>query len=107
MRISLIIFAVMCAVFGATPAEAAPAYSATRLGTLGGTGATGGAINGAGEVTGFSFLSGNAVKHPFLYSGGVMRDLGTFGGPTGYAYAINDSGQVVGGAWTANNVILA
>lgn len=51
------------------------------------------AINGKGQVTGFS--DGNANRHAFLYSNGTMTDLG--GGLNGpEPQAINNNGQIVG-----------
>jgi probable HAF family extracellular repeat protein len=64
------------------------------------------AINDSGQVVGYSYTTGNAVMHAFLYSGGVMTDLGTLGGSHSQAYAINDSGQVVGYAHTTGNAAM-
>jgi probable HAF family extracellular repeat protein len=76
------------------------------LGTLGGPSSEGTAINAAGQVVGWSGTKAGPV-HPFLYSGGVMKDLGTFekGGRgttllASQAFGINSSGQVVGIAAT-------
>jgi probable HAF family extracellular repeat protein len=88
----------------ALPVGAAPTYSATRLGTLGGNGGSGNGINAAGQVTGFSYVTKwtppnpdpHTQWHAFVYSGGVMRDLGTFGGSISSGSAINASGQVAG-----------
>jgi probable HAF family extracellular repeat protein len=83
---------------------AAPSYSATALGTLGGNGSYANAINASGQVTGYSYLeratptkpNPSTEWHAFLYGAGVMRDLGTLGGPFSAGTAINDSGQVAG-----------
>jgi len=71
------------------------------LGTLGGTSSYGRSINAAGQVSGYSQITGNTAEHAFRYdgmpgSGGVMRDLGTLGGSNSYGSGINDAGQVVG-----------
>jgi len=55
------------------------------------------AINSSGQVTGSSWIDGNAHHHAFLFSNGTMTDLGRLpGGTESYGYAINDSGQVTG-----------
>jgi probable HAF family extracellular repeat protein len=89
----------------------APTYTATRLGTLGGNGGSGNAINASGEVTGFSYVTHwtppnpdpHTEWHAFVYSGGGMRDLGTLGGTFSSGAGINASGQVAGFA-SLNNL---
>ena len=73
------------------------------LGTLGGNDSVANAINGNGQVVGWSGLAGvpefgpDGSEHAFLYSGGTMQDLGSLnGGQYSQATGINDSGQVVG-----------
>ena len=105
------IVAALAAAVAALPVGAAPTYSATRLGTLGGNGGSGNGINAAGQVTGFSYVTKwtppnpdpHTQWHAFVYSGGVMRDLGTFGGNISSGNAINASGQVAGFA-SLNNL---
>jgi probable HAF family extracellular repeat protein len=70
----------------------------TNLGSLGGLFASASAINGAGDVVGDSYLSGNACCHAFLVHAGHMTDLGTFS-----AKAINDSDVVAGSASVPGN----
>jgi len=69
------------------------------LGTLGGSGSFGAAINNLGEVVGLSRLSGDADSHAFFYSGGVMRDIAPInsGSLRGTEYGLNDNSQVVSG----------
>jgi len=72
----------------------------TDLGTLGGLGSYGQAINNNGQVTG---LSDTALEgqHAFLYTDGLMIDLGSLAAPPNSfsaGYGINDSGQVTGRA---------
>jgi probable HAF family extracellular repeat protein len=73
------------------------------LGTLGGTESFGGAINAGGQVAGFSYTTGHADYHAFLWTptmpngtSGTMLDLGTLGGLNSYSYNIGAGGQVVG-----------
>jgi probable HAF family extracellular repeat protein len=65
------------------------------LGTLGGGQSGADGVNASGQVTGYSFTTGNVDFHAFLYDG-AMHDLGTLGGANSYGNGINDSGQVVG-----------
>ena len=83
--------------------SSAPAtYRLTDLGTLGGPGSKGNAINDSGQVTGWALTSATE-KHAFLWSGSSMQDLGTLGGPESEGTAINSSGQVTGQAELADS----
>ena len=64
-------------------------------------------INGAGQVTGFSYKNG--ARYGFLYSSsnGETQDLGHLGGGATTGEAINDAGQVVGRSRTALGVFHA
>ena len=74
------------------------------LGTLGGSEASGAAINDAGHVAGFSTLTSDPNnQRAFYWDGTTMLDLGTLGGGTSYATDINAAGQVVGWADTAES----
>ena len=67
----------------------------TDLGTLGnGLFAEGTAINGLGEVAGFSNLK-NGERHAFVFHNGKLTDLGSTAQES-RAFAINDSGVVAG-----------
>ncbi|NUO81333.1 hypothetical protein HUU05_14745, partial [candidate division KSB1 bacterium] len=83
----------------ATPARvaAAPIYSITDLGTLGGVFSAALDLNAAGQIVGGARLA-NGLLHPFLYQNGQMIDLGTLGGNEGIASGINDAGDIVGQA---------
>lgn len=102
-RVATVVAALVAAA-AAFPLDAAPIYTATRLGTLGGNGSSGDGINAAGQVTGTSYVTKwtppnpdpHTQWHAFVYSGGVMHDLGTFGGSISSGNAINASGQVAG-----------
>ena len=66
------------------------------LGTLGGTVGFAGAVNGRGQVVGFSDLAGDTSNHAFLWENGVLTDLGTLGGDNSDTGWINEAGQVIG-----------
>jgi probable HAF family extracellular repeat protein len=102
-RVALLL---LCAI----SASASTLYNVTDLGTLGGVRTTSEGfpgINSFGQVTGYSYVSGNGAQHAFLYSNGVMRDLGTLGGANSYGEGINNSGQVTGYSALANGTTLA
>jgi probable HAF family extracellular repeat protein len=63
--------------------------------SLGGTNTDARAINGSGQVVGWSQTAGGNY-HAFVYSSGSSTDLGTLGGSGSFAHGINDSGQVAG-----------
>ncbi len=97
--------AALIALLSSVVAEAAPTYSVTDLGTLGGDYAYAFGISPRGFVTGYSYPAGNSVFHAFI-SGpkGPMFDLGSLGGTlTNIGTAINASNQVVGYSYLAGN----
>ena len=54
-------------------------------------------LNNEGQAVGFSYLTGDAFPHAFLWEHGSIRDLGgSFGGNGSGAFAISDHGQAVG-----------
>jgi probable HAF family extracellular repeat protein len=68
------------------------------LGTLGGSLSEAHSINCAGQVVGWSRISGDLVNHAFVYSDGVMYDLNalvSLGAELNSAEGINDSGQII------------
>jgi len=71
------------------------AIALTDLGTLGGSHSEALAINGRGQVAGFS-TTATGERHAFFWDGGAMRDLGTFtGGTFGTPFvALNGAGQL-------------
>ena len=69
-----------------------------EIGTLGGSGAVPMAVDNAGRVTGYSFLSGNLAFHAFLFEHKKIYDIGTLGGESSGGSAINGSGWVTGGS---------
>src|SRR5262249_9567228 len=80
-------------------------YTITDLGTLGGTASYTYGLNNAGDVVGYSYLTGSTGPyHAFLYHSGTVTDLGTLGGATSRANGINDKGQIVGVSATAAGV---
>src|SRR4051812_3382620 len=85
-------------------ALAAPAYTITDLGTLGGLYSSGTGINARGQVTGSSSTAGGYFR-AFLWDPATgMRNLGTLGGITSFGTDINASGQVSGQSLIAGNV---
>jgi probable HAF family extracellular repeat protein len=113
-RIAWIAAVAATAAVATSAAAATTSYRITDLGSLGGGGARGLAINASGQVTGDSVLStlvqvpcppqqyGGAKKcfkhpdHAFVWSNGTMTDLGSLGGLYSQGVAINGSGEVVG-----------
>jgi len=88
----------------------ANAYTLTDLGTLGGSNSSAYGINNAGEIVGYSHITGDAETHAFVWNSGVMTDLGTLGGNYSSPYAgnntgkaINEAGQVIGVSNIAGN----
>jgi probable HAF family extracellular repeat protein len=87
-----------------TPVQAAPQYIITDLGTVGGTYSNGVVINEAGQVAGYSNVSGNGALHPLLWQEATgPQDLGTLGGTQALALGINASGLVVGNSQVTGN----
>jgi probable HAF family extracellular repeat protein len=68
------------------------------LGTLGGTQSTASAVNGTGQVVGWSTTAGDAVTHAFSWTAAsgmvVLPELAV--GGSGAAGDVNNHGQVVG-----------
>lgn len=76
--------------------SAAPRYSISDLGTLGGGSSQASGLNNLSEVVGSS-QTADGESHAFMYRNGQMFDVGTLpGGTTSHATAINDRGQVIG-----------
>lgn len=80
------------------------AQTITPLPTLGGSMASASALNGRGQVAGFSFLPGNVSQRAYFYSAGSIADLGTLGGGQSQAIGLNNAGQVIGDASTVNDL---
>lgn len=81
---------------GMSTADAAPLYTVTDIGTLGGT-TLAMALNDTGQVVGSS-QNGDGQFHAVLSIQGAVQDLGTLGGLNSYAYDLNNAGTVVGGS---------
>ena len=75
-------------------------YTITDLGTLGGDSSWATAINDAGQVVGYSAISGQLPLHAFVWtqSGGMQDLTPRFDNIKSFALAINAAGNVVGGA---------
>jgi probable HAF family extracellular repeat protein len=66
-----------------------------KIPTLGGANFNALAVNGAGQVVGWSETTGGA-RHAFLWNGSATKDLGTLGGLRSEAYGTYATGQAVG-----------
>jgi probable HAF family extracellular repeat protein len=78
------------------PTNASTIYTITDLGTLGGLGSEGQALNNQGQVVGDA-PAADGNSHAFLWQSAHMTDLGTAPGyASSVALGINDKGQVVG-----------
>jgi len=99
----LVLSASLLAALVPLPAPAAPLYTFTDLGTLGGDRSEATAINESGQIVGGASLP-DGTFHAFLFANGVMSDLGTLPGyKSSYATAINDRGQIVGTSSTSDS----
>lgn len=92
-----------------TQSATAQVYQMTDLGTLGGSNTFARGINSRGEVVGDSeFKEGVPVRHAFLFSNGIMKDLTPTltdtNGKGSLAFGINNLGIVVGAAPTSGCV---
>lgn len=94
-RLLAVSAAAICIVFRASLHAAALAYTATDLGTLGGSSSRAFGINALGQVTGFSDTAGGDSRG-FVWTGTALIALPTLGGPGSGGNSINNSGQVAG-----------
>jgi probable HAF family extracellular repeat protein len=78
----------------AAVAPASPIYTAAYLGSLGGSSATGYAVNNSGTVAGWG-QSASGAQQAFVSTSQGLQPLSP-GSPESYAYGINDAGTVVG-----------
>lgn len=81
--------------------QAAPRYSVTDLGTLGGLECNATALNNKGQITGISDTSVEKpdttyVMHVFVWQNGKIRPLGPREGQNYAPSSLNDKGQVAG-----------
>ena len=78
----------------------------TDLGSFGGNCGVVRGMNNRGQVTGYSFLPGDVLYHPFRWDKkGGLKDLGLLGGVYGATWGMNDAGDAVGWADLAADVI--
>ncbi|MCX7106828.1 MAG: HYR domain-containing protein [Methylococcales bacterium] len=87
-------------------ANAAPQYSVSDLGSLGGIYSIGLGVNNSGLVSGFSHLVGNISEHAIVGQAlSLPQDLDSLGGSYSQAYSINNLGQVVGSAMLLGDTV--
>jgi len=92
-------------------------YSATDLGTLGGSASSASALNDLGQIVGSADIHSATpvTNHAFLFTNGALADLGTLGDYLGGSYpvsksaatALNNRAQVVGYSYTSSGPIHA
>lgn len=90
----------------AKPLKRQAQWTLIDVGTLGGPGSYGAAVNNAGVVVGCADVAGSGT-HAFVYAAGSIKDLGTgTGGADGNscALAVNDDGTIAGRAATGELV---
>src|SRR4051812_2796229 len=95
MAIHLLKYTGLGLVLVARAAWAAPQYTLTDLGTLGGNYSQANGVNSLGRAVGTAMDSGGHSK-AFIYQGGGDTDLGSLGGIYSSAFAVNGSDQAVG-----------
>jgi probable HAF family extracellular repeat protein len=95
LRIALSGFLIATACTNSVRAAAPVRYTATVLGTLGGTNSYGYSINGAGVVVGDA-NTGFSGSRAFIYDG-TLRAVRSELGAGSIARSINESGQITGG----------
>ncbi len=78
-------------------------WTLVDLGTLGGPGSYGAALNDNGVVVGCSDVGGGAI-HAFVYRDGAMRDLESSSTGNSCALAVNNAGVAAGRAGTGELV---
>jgi probable HAF family extracellular repeat protein len=101
MQRKIALSCLMLAVLGtlSCAASAAPTYTVTPAGNLGGSNTDDGfflgGLNNSGQIAGYSYTS-SGVTHAYVSSGGKATDLNPPGASGSRANAINDAGTVVG-----------
>ncbi len=82
---------------------AAPAYSVTEIGSLGGSPTSIAALSASGKATGVGHTAAGDA-HAFLYAGAALVDLGVLSGDNAsQGFALTDDGRVVGDSSAAGN----
>ena len=95
--------ALLCQLYGAGRATAAPRYLITDLGTLGGSFSQGFGVNDAGQVAGLAYTGSNLSVRAAQVLSGKFQDLGGLGGDGAFSSAINAGGQQTGTASLSGN----
>jgi probable HAF family extracellular repeat protein len=97
------LWTVVVLICGSTHTLGAVEYVLTDLGNLGGGLSIGYGINNSGQVTGYSYLTGDIGARAFL-NDGSNHPLDSFGGSFNAGYAINNKGQITGTSELPGNV---
>src|SRR4051812_30425057 len=103
-------FALSALALSVTTTAHAASYTVSDLGTLGGSESFANGLNASGQVSGASYMLGDADYHTFLWkpttangASGTKTDLGTLGGSQSFGNALNATGQVTGESATTGN----
>ena len=99
------LFLAVAASFFSLGAPAATSWTLIDLGTLGGPGSYGAAVNDGGQVVGCSDTASGGI-HAFIYENGSMRDLEpASGSANSCALAVNTNGAAAGRSSTGELVV--
>lgn len=105
MRKNLLRLVVLSSLLAPCAFAAAPYYTVTPIGTLGGASGDLNDLNNTGQVVGYTLNLGN-VRHAYVSESGVSRSLHPNWATASTAFSINESG-VAAGSVTSDNITQA